>query len=132
MIAAKAVAFKEALSPGSLSISADRQERPGPGRLDRRRGLALVSGGTDNHLILVDVFSRGVTGKRPRRPSTRPASPSTRNTIPFDTNKPMTASGIRIGTPRSPPEDEGEGDGGDRPANRPRPRRIDNETEIAS
>ncbi len=58
-----------------------------------------MSGGTDNHLMLVDVFSRGITGKAAEAALDRAGITVNKNTIPFDPNKPMVASGIRIGTP---------------------------------
>jgi len=62
-------------------------------------GLRLVSGGTDNHLMLVDVFSKGITGKVAEAALGKAAITVNKNTIPFDRNPPMVASGIRIGTP---------------------------------
>jgi glycine hydroxymethyltransferase len=100
MIAAKAVAFKEALSPefkeyqkqivANAKVLAETLSG---------EGWRLVSGGTDNHLILVDVFSRGLTGKVAEKALDHAGITVNKNTIPFDTNKPMVASGIRIGTP---------------------------------
>jgi glycine hydroxymethyltransferase len=58
-----------------------------------------VSGGTDNHLMLVDVFSRGLTGKAAEAALGKAGITVNKNAIPFDPNPPMTASGIRIGTP---------------------------------
>ena len=62
-------------------------------------GFRIVSGGTDTHLMLVDVFSRQVTGKQAEQALERAGITVNKNAIPFDTNPPMTASGIRIGTP---------------------------------
>jgi len=62
-------------------------------------GFRLVSGGTDNHLMLVDVFSRGITGKAAEAALGKAGITVNKNAIPFDTNPPMVASGIRIGTP---------------------------------
>ena len=62
-------------------------------------GFRLVSGGTDNHLMLVDVFSRGLTGKAAEAALGKAGITVNKNAIPFDPNPPMTASGIRIGTP---------------------------------
>ena len=59
----------------------------------------LVSGGTDNHLMLVDVFSRGLTGKVAEAALGKAGITVNKNAIPFDQNPPMVASGIRIGTP---------------------------------
>jgi glycine hydroxymethyltransferase len=58
-----------------------------------------VTGGTDNHLMLVDVFSRGLTGKVAEAALGRAGITVNKNAIPFDKNPPMVASGIRIGTP---------------------------------
>ena len=63
-------------------------------------GLRLVSGGTDNHLLLVDVFldGKGITGKVAEKALDEVSVTVNKNTIPFDTNKPFVASGIRLGT----------------------------------
>lgn len=63
------------------------------------KGFRIVSGGTDTHLMLVDVFSRQVTGKQAQEALERAAITVNKNAIPFDVNPPMTASGIRVGTP---------------------------------
>src|SRR5262252_9291352 len=63
------------------------------------QGFRLVSGGTDNHLILVDVFSKGVTGRAAEAALGKAGITVNKNAIPFDQNPPMVASGIRIGTP---------------------------------
>ena len=100
VIAAKAVCFKEALSPGfrtyqnQIVANAKRMASA-----IASAGFRLVSGGTDNHLMLVDVFSRGITGKAAEAALGRAGLTVNKNAIPFDTNPPMTASGIRIGTP---------------------------------
>ena len=62
-------------------------------------GFRLVSGGTDNHLMLVDVFSKGVTGKLAEAALDKAGITVNKNAIPFDQNPPMVASGIRVGTP---------------------------------
>jgi glycine hydroxymethyltransferase len=62
-------------------------------------GFRLVSGGTDNHLMLVDVFCKGITGKAAEAALGRAGITVNKNAIPFDKNKPMVASGIRVGTP---------------------------------
>ncbi|MEQ1908986.1 MAG: serine hydroxymethyltransferase [Vicinamibacterales bacterium] len=100
IIAAKAVCFKEASDPAF----ADYQQQivKNAARLARvlnDAGFRLVSGGTDNHLILVDVFSRGITGKVAEAALGKAGITVNKNAIPFDQNPPMTASGIRIGTP---------------------------------
>jgi glycine hydroxymethyltransferase len=62
-------------------------------------GFRLVSGGTDNHLMLVDVFSKGITGKLAESALGKAGITVNKNAIPFDQNPPMVASGVRIGTP---------------------------------
>jgi glycine hydroxymethyltransferase len=63
------------------------------------RGLRLVSGGTDNHLILLDVTPRGINGKPAAKALNRAGIECNYNTVPFDPRKPMDPSGLRIGTP---------------------------------
>src|SRR5213082_502827 len=102
IIAAKAVAFGEALRDdfkeyqqqilaNAKALCAELQEQ----------GLRIVSGGTDNHLMLVDVFmgGKGVTGKDAEKALEAASITVNKNTIPFDTNKPFVTSGIRLGTP---------------------------------
>jgi glycine hydroxymethyltransferase len=64
-----------------------------------RRGFRIVSGGTDNHLLMVDVGARGVSGRDAEKLLESVGLTVNKNTIPFDTRPPMVASGIRIGTP---------------------------------
>jgi glycine hydroxymethyltransferase len=100
IIAAKAVCFKEAADPSFADYQ--RQIVVNAKRLASTLvagGFRLVSGGTDNHLMLVDVFSRGLTGKVAEAALGRAGITVNKNAIPFDQNPPMTASGIRIGTP---------------------------------
>jgi glycine hydroxymethyltransferase len=100
IIAAKAVCFKEALTPAFRTYQ--QQLVKNAARLAgalAAAGYRLVSGGTDNHLMLVDVFSRGITGKAAEAALGRAAITVNKNAIPFDKNPPMVASGIRIGTP---------------------------------
>ena len=101
VIAAKAVCFKEAARAGVRGLpAADRRQRAA--RWPRRcsaAGFRLVSGGTDNHLMLVDVFSKGITGKVAEAALGKAGITVNKNAIPFDQNPPMVASGIRIGTP---------------------------------
>ncbi|HEY6291990.1 MAG TPA: serine hydroxymethyltransferase [Terriglobia bacterium] len=100
VIAAKAVCFQEALQP-------EFREYQQQILLNARAvaetlaaaGFRLVSGGTDTHLMLVDVFARQVTGKQAEKALERAGITVNKNAIPFDRNPPMTASGIRIGTP---------------------------------
>ena len=100
VIAAKAVAFKEALAP-EFTLYQKQIVANARTLADTLagEGWRLVSGGTDNHLILVDVFSKGITGKVAEKALDDAGITVNKNTIPFDTNKPMVASGIRIGTP---------------------------------
>src|SRR5665647_136418 len=99
IIAAKAVALKEALTPefrayqgniikNAASLAAGLQDR----------GIALVSGGTDNHLMLMDLRGTGVTGKAMQLRLDEVNITSNKNTIPFDPEKPFVTSGIRLGT----------------------------------
>ena len=100
IIAAKAVCLKEAMEPDFSEYQ--RQIVANASRLAAglsAAGFRLVSGGTDNHLMLVDVFSRGLTGKVAETALGKAGITVNKNAIPFDTNPPMVASGIRIGTP---------------------------------
>jgi glycine hydroxymethyltransferase len=100
IIAAKAVCFKEAAEPAFALYQ--RQIAANAKRLASAlstAGFRLVSGGTDNHLMLVDVFSKGITGKAAEAALGKAGITVNKNAIPFDQNPPMVASGIRIGTP---------------------------------
>src|SRR5689334_17708464 len=100
VIAAKAVCFKEASEPAFAGYQ--RQIVANAARLAgalTAAGFRLVSGGTDNHLMLVDVFSKGITGKVAEAALGKAGITVNKNAIPFDQNPPMVASGIRIGTP---------------------------------
>jgi len=100
IIAAKAIAFREALSSNFKAYQ--RQIRANAARLAARltaAGFRIVSGGTDNHLMLVDVSVAGLTGKIAERALEAAAITVNKNTIPFDTNPPLVASGVRLGTP---------------------------------
>ena len=100
VVAGKAVCFQEALQPEFRQY--------GQQIIDNARalaevllsgGLALVSGGTDNHLLLVDVTPLGIGGKLAEQTLERCAITVNKNMIPFDERKPMDPSGIRVGTP---------------------------------
>jgi len=100
IIAAKAVCLKEAMEPGFIEYQ--QQIVVNARRLAASlvaSGFRLVSGGTDNHLMLVDVFSRGITGKAAEAALGKAGITVNKNAIPFDENPPMVASGVRIGTP---------------------------------
>jgi glycine hydroxymethyltransferase len=100
VIAAKAVAFKEALAPEFKTYQAQIvANAKALAATLAGEGWRLVSGGTDNHLMLVDVFAKGITGKAAEAALDRAGITVNKNTIPFDANSPMVASGIRIGTP---------------------------------
>jgi glycine hydroxymethyltransferase len=100
VIAAKGVCLKEALEPSFAEyqrrIVANAKALAGA---LADSGFRLVSGGTDTHLMLVDVFSRGLTGKVAEAALGKAGITVNKNAIPFDQNPPMVASGIRIGTP---------------------------------
>ena len=102
IIAAKAVSFGEALQS---DFKGYQQQIIDNARVlaetISNAGLRLVSGGTDNHLLLVDVFmdGKGITGKVAEKALDEVHITVNKNTIPFDTNKPFVASGIRLGTP---------------------------------
>jgi glycine hydroxymethyltransferase len=100
VIAAKAVSFEEALQP-SFKEYAKKVIENAQALAEAliERGFNLVSGGTDNHLVLVDLRNKGVTGKVAEKALDRAGITVNKNTIPFDTNSPMVASGIRLGTP---------------------------------
>ncbi|MEW6032943.1 MAG: serine hydroxymethyltransferase [Bacillota bacterium] len=100
VIAAKAVAFKEALQPSFRDYQSQivrNAQALAEGLI--RNGLRLVSGGTDVHLVLVDVRSAGLTGKEAERLLDSVGITVNKNTIPFDSEKPGVTSGIRLGTP---------------------------------
>jgi glycine hydroxymethyltransferase len=102
IIAAKAVAFGEALRDDFRAYQQQVLDNAKAlaGTL-QAEGLRIVSGGTDNHLMLVDVFNngKGITGKVAEKALDAVHITVNKNTIPFDTNSPFTASGIRLGTP---------------------------------
>ncbi len=100
VIAAKAVSFKEALAPEftiyQKQIVANAQALA---EALKGQGLRLCSGGTDNHLILVDLRSKGMTGKVAEEALDKAGITVNKNMIPFDPEKPFVTSGIRVGTP---------------------------------
>jgi glycine hydroxymethyltransferase len=100
IIAAKAVCLLEAAEPAFIAYQ--RQIVANAAKLAAvlsASGFRLVSGGTDNHLMLVDVFSKGITGKVAEAALGKAGITVNKNAIPFDQNPPMVASGIRVGTP---------------------------------
>src|SRR6184192_1256005 len=100
VIAAKAVAFKEALRPAWREYQ-KQIVKNAKALADAllARGFRLVSGGTDTHLILVDLTNRGITGKEAQEGLDRAWITVNKNTVPFETKSPMVTSGIRLGTP---------------------------------
>ncbi|WP_353948924.1 serine hydroxymethyltransferase [Sporolactobacillus sp. Y61] len=100
IIAAKAVAFGEDLQPAFKTYSAQivANAKAFAAAL-QENGLNLVSGGTDNHLVLVDVRNLGITGKKAEAVLDSIGITTNKNTIPFDPEKPFVTSGIRMGTP---------------------------------
>ena len=100
VIAAKAVAFKEALSPEFkkyqkqivLNAAAMAEEF-------KKRGVKMVSGGTDNHLILLNLTDKNMTGKELEKLLDEVHITVNKNAVPFDVQKPFVTSGIRVGTP---------------------------------
>ena len=100
IIAAKAVAFQEALSPEFKEYQSQvvKNARALAGAV-ADTGFRIVSGGTDNHVFSTDVFSKGLTGRDAQNMLEAANITVNKNTIPFDTQKPMVTSGVRIGTP---------------------------------
>jgi glycine hydroxymethyltransferase len=100
VIAAKAVAFKEALTPEWRTYQQQViKNAQALAQALLARGFRLVSGGTDTHLLLVDLTSRKLSGKEAQEALDRAWITVNKNTIPFETKSPMVTSGIRLGTP---------------------------------
>lgn len=100
VIAAKAVAFGEALQPDFKEYQ--KQVKANAAALAHQfteKGYNLVSGGTDNHLVLVDLRNKGLTGKIAEEALDKAGITANKNMVPFDTESPFVTSGIRIGTP---------------------------------
>ena len=100
VVAGKAVCFAEALQPSFKEYGKqviDNSKALAESLMSR--GLRLISGGTDNHLVLVDVTSFGIGGKIAEKALDRCGITVNMNMIPFDTRKPMDPSGVRIGSP---------------------------------
>jgi len=100
VIAAKGVCFKEAMTKGFKAYQ--RQVVKNARTLAKELqgyGFKIVSGGTDNHLIIIDLTSKGITGKEAEEALERAGITVNKNMIPFDQRPPMITSGIRIGTP---------------------------------
>ena len=100
IIAAKAVAFGEVLRPEFKAYAAQTvANSKALADAMQEAGYRLVSGGTDNHLILVDVFQKGILGSEAELALGKAGITVNKNAIPYDTNPPLKPSGIRIGTP---------------------------------
>ncbi len=100
VIAAKAVAFREALTPEWRAYQQQIVRNAAAlAQALLARGYRLVSGGTDTHLLLVDLTERKITGKDAQEALDRAWITANKNTIPFDSRSPMVTSGIRLGTP---------------------------------
>ncbi len=100
IVAAKAVAFKEALAPDFAAYA--RQVVSNAQALAtalQNSGFRIISGGTDNHVMLVDVFAKGILGSEAELALGKAGITVNKNAIPYDTNPPLKPSGIRIGTP---------------------------------
>ena len=100
VIAAKAVAFQEALSPAFKAYQAQIVKNAAAmAQTFTNEGVRLVSGGTDNHLMLVDLRKENITGKELEALLDKAHITANKNTIPFETTSPFVTSGVRIGTP---------------------------------
>jgi len=100
IVAAKAVAFGEALRPEFRTYAAQivaNAKVLAQGL--QEAGFRIVSGGTDNHLMLVDVFQKGILGSEAELALGKAGITVNKNSIPYDTNPPLKPSGIRVGTP---------------------------------
>ena len=99
-VAAKAVAFHEAMQPAFLSYQQAILDNALVLATELQRlGLRLVSGGTDNHLVLVDLTTTGISGRQAEESLAQACIVVNRNAIPFDPRPPSVTSGIRLGTP---------------------------------
>jgi glycine hydroxymethyltransferase len=100
VIAAKAVAFKEALQPEFKSYQQQIvKNAKALSEALMKRGFKLTSGGTDNHLMLINFSGTEITGKAAEEALDKAGITVNKNTVPFETRSPFVTSGIRIGTP---------------------------------
>ncbi|NPV39680.1 Serine hydroxymethyltransferase [Brevinematales bacterium NS] len=100
VMAAKAVAFKEALSPAFKTYASQIvKNAQALAKACEKKGLDIVTGGTDNHLFLVNVATKGITGRQAESALRECGVTLNRNSLPFDPNGPWYTSGLRIGTP---------------------------------
>jgi glycine hydroxymethyltransferase len=111
VVAAKAVSFLEAMQPAFVDYQMQvvaNAKALAQSLMDA--GFRVVSGGTDTHLMLLDVFSKGVRGKEAEKALDRARITVNKNAIPFDTNPPLNPSGIRLGSPAVTTRGFGEGE----------------------
>jgi glycine hydroxymethyltransferase len=100
IVAAKAVAFREALEPAFADYAAQTVKNAKVLAEEiASKGFRIISGGTDTHLVLIDVFQKGMFGSEAEFALGEAGITVNKNAIPYDTNPPMKPSGIRIGTP---------------------------------
>jgi glycine hydroxymethyltransferase len=100
IVAAKAVAFGEALQPEFKAYAAQTvANAKALGEAIQAEGYRLISGGTDTHVLLIDVFAKGILGSEAEAALGAAGITVNKNAIPFDVNPPMKPSGIRVGTP---------------------------------
>jgi glycine hydroxymethyltransferase len=100
VVAAKAVAFKEALMPDFATYAQQIVTNAKVlAEAIAAEGYRIISGGTDTHLMLIDVFQKGILGSEAEHALGEAGITVNKNAIPYDTNPPMKPSGIRIGTP---------------------------------
>jgi glycine hydroxymethyltransferase len=100
ILAAKAVAFAEALRPEFAAYAAQTVANAKVlAKTLEDAGFRIISGGTDNHLMLVDVFQKGILGSEAELALGKAGITVNKNSIPFDVNPPLKPSGIRVGTP---------------------------------
>jgi glycine hydroxymethyltransferase len=100
IIAAKAVAFGECLSDEFFHYSMQVQKNAkAMAKAFMDRGYDLISGGTDNHMMLIDLRNKGITGKEAENALVKAEITVNKNMVPFDDKSPFVTSGIRIGTP---------------------------------
>jgi len=100
IIAAKAVAFGEALTDEFLQYQLQiKKNAMAMAKAFNKRGYHLISGGTDNHMMLIDLRNKNITGKEAENALVKAAITVNKNMVPFDDKSPFITSGIRVGTP---------------------------------
>ncbi|MEC8829789.1 MAG: serine hydroxymethyltransferase, partial [Bacteroidota bacterium] len=100
VIAGKAIAFGEALSDDFMHyIIQVKKNADAMAKAFVKRGYDLISGGTDNHMMLIDLRNKNITGKEAEQALVQADITANKNMVPFDTKSPFVTSGIRVGTP---------------------------------